>query len=200
MANQTVPEYDSFIGSGNATILGRLPAGRRIGPIKQMGTFGTCRGMIGIRVCVEGTTWVSNRERPLDSWFPIAVNNKLLVQLLPQTHTSALLSGEVDPWETAGDLVTEPELENIDTARSAAAAADDEGEETETDPWDGHSLVSSSVGSLGCRASISDDDGERDYLPFTEEELTQRINRHAERRKRIEEQHMQFMEALLYSS
>ena len=63
--------------------------------------------------------------------FPITVNNKCLVQILPLTHTSAFLSGDVDPWETAGDLVPESELENLDTSRTAAAAAETEEEEDE---------------------------------------------------------------------
>ena len=103
---------------------------------------------------------------------------------LPQTHTSAFLSGEVDPWETVGDLA-EPEPENVDVARSSAAADEDEEEEDEDDPWGMASLVSSNS-SLGCRASTSDDD-EKDYLPFTEEERIQRTNRHAEKQKRREE-------------
>ena len=91
--NQTVPEYDVFLGSGNAKIMGHLPGGQKIGPIKALGTYGTCRGRIGICVCAEGTTRVPQRDRPLDSWFPITINNKCLVRMLPQTHTSAVLSG-----------------------------------------------------------------------------------------------------------
>ena len=113
MANQTIPEYDSFIGCGNPATMGRLPVGFKIGPIKEMGTYGTCRGMIGICVCAEGTAWVPGRDRPLDSWFPITVNSKLLVQILPQTHTSAFVSGEVDPWETAGDLFLNRRLRTL---------------------------------------------------------------------------------------
>ena len=55
LSNQTIPEYDVFIGSGNAKIMGHLPAGQKIGPIKAMGTYGTCGGKVGICVCAEGT-------------------------------------------------------------------------------------------------------------------------------------------------
>ena len=175
LSNQTIPEYDVFIGSGNAKIMSHLPAGKKIGPIEATGTYGTCGGKVGICVCAEGTIWVPGRSRPLDSWFPITVNNLCLVQILPQTHTSAFLSGDIDPWETAGDLVPEPEPETIDTTGAAAAAAETEEEEDDDDPWDGHSLVSSSAPDYGCRASTSDDDdGDEDYAPFTAEELNEK--------------------------
>ena len=131
----------------------------------------------------------------LGSWSPIAVNNKCLVRILPQTHTSAFLSGEVDPWETVGDIA-EPEPETVDAARSAAADAEED--EDEDDPWDMASLVSSDSSNDG-RASTSDDD-ETDYLPFTEEQRTQRNNRQADKRKRREEKEMELLEAAFTSA
>ena len=91
--------------------------------------------------------------------------------MLPQTHTSAFLSGDIDPWETAEDFETEPEPEAFETTGAAAAAAETEGSENDDDSWGGHALVSSSAPSYDCRASTSDDDDREDYEPLTAEEL-----------------------------
>ena len=182
LSNQSIPEYDVFIGAGNAKILSYLPPGKKVGPIKALGTYGTCGGNIGICVCAEGTFWVLGRNRPLDAWFPITVNNLCLVQMLPQTHTSAFLSGDIDPWEAAGDYETEPEPEAFESTGAAAAAAETEEEEDDDDSWDGVSLVSSSAPSHDCRASTSDDDDLDDYEPLTADKLNEKINKHAERR------------------
>ena len=94
--------------------------------------------------------------------------------MLPQTHTSAFLSGDIDPWETAEDFETEPEPEAFETTGAAAAAAETEEEESDDDSWDGCSLVSSSAPSYDCRASTSDDDDREDYEPLTAEELNEK--------------------------
>merc|ERR1711949_63270 len=106
--------------------------------------------------------------------------------MLPHTHTSAFLSGEVDPWEIAGDLDPEPELEVPGTARTAADAATETGdEEQDEEQWERGSMVSlaSSCDSerFDCRASASDEDDNEDYDPLAEEELAEKLNRRAEK-------------------
>ena len=89
----------------------------------------------------------------------------------------------------AGGLGPEPEPEVLGTARTAADAAAETGdEEQDEEQWERGSMVSlvSSCDSerIDCRASTSDDDDNEDYFPLTEGELTERLNRRAEKRNR----------------
>ena len=101
-----------------------------------------------------------------------------------------LLSGDIVPWEAAGDYETEPEPEAFESTGAAAAAAETEEEEDDDDSWDGVSLVSSSAPSHDCRASTSDDDDLDDYEPLTAEKLNEKINKHAERRLQKEQERL----------